>query len=395
MPVPTPFHPRTASLCTSLRYKDWAGFHAVCSYDTNHDREYFAFRHSAGLLDVSPLFKYEIAGRDAAELLAYVMTRDIRKTKVGQVTYVCFCDSGGKVIDDGTVARLEEARFRLTTASPSLRWLQDHSRGFTAAIEDCSESVSALALQGPASRDVIRTLAGDVADRIGFFRIAEARMAGIRVEISRTGYTGDLGYEIWIPAADSLPVWDALIEAGAPYGLLPAGLDALDVTRVEAGFILQGVDYHSAIRCPIESRKSSPLELGLGWTVDLDRETFVGQEALRKERERGSRWALVGLEISWEEMESLYEEHGLPPHLPAAAWRSAIPVYEGGRQIGRATSGAWSPILKKNLALASVEARYARIGTRVQIEHTAEYERRTVTARVVPRPFFDPERKKA
>src|SRR5262249_34130804 len=151
MPVPTPFHPRTAPLCGSMRWKDWAGYYAVCSYDNYHDREYFAFRHAAGLLDVSPLFKYEIAGRDAAEFLAYVMTRDIRKTRIGQVTYGCFCDAGGKVIDDGTVARLAETRFRLTTASPSLRWLQDHSRGFSAAIEDCSESLSALALQGPAS----------------------------------------------------------------------------------------------------------------------------------------------------------------------------------------------------------------------------------------------------
>ena len=396
MPVPTPFHPRTSALCTSYRWKDWAGYYAVCSYDTNHDREYFAFRHAAGLLDVSPLFKYRVSGRDAAEFLAFVMTRDIRNLKLSQVTYTCFCDARGKVIDDGTVARLGDSDYRVTSASPSLRWLQEHTRGFNVEIRDESESVAALALQGPTSRSVLKAACegGDL-DRLRFFRLTRARIAGLPVEISRTGYTGDLGYEIWMQAADALPVWDGIREAGAAFGLEPAGLDALDVTRMEAGFILQGVDYYSAPRCPIEARKSSPFEIGLGWTVDLEREGFVGQEALQQEKRQGSRWSLVGLDISWEELEALYEEHGLPPHLPATGWRTAVPVYDGSRQIGRATSGSWSPMLKKNLALASLEARYAKPGTKVQIEHTAEYERRTVLATVVPRPFFDPERKKA
>jgi len=396
MPVPTPFHPRTSALCTSYRWKDWAGFYAVCSYDTHHDREYFAFRHAAGLLDVSPLFKYHVAGPDAAEFLAFVMARDIRKVKPGQVTYCCFCDEKGKVIDDGTVARLGESEYRVTSASPSLRWLEENARGFRVDFRDESESVAALALQGPTSRAILQQAAQGIdMERLRFFRIAPARIAGASVQISRTGYTGDLGYEIWLPSGDAEAVWDGIVAAGGAYGLVPAGLDALDVTRMEAGFILQGVDYYSAPRCPIESRKSSPFEIGLGWTVDLDRERFVGIEALRREKKTGSRWALVGLEISWEELEQLYEVHGLPPHLPAAAWRTAVPVYDGERQIGRATSGSWSPLLKKNFALASVETRYAEEGTQIRIEHTAEYERRTVTATVVPRPFFDPERKKA
>ncbi|HEV8336009.1 MAG TPA: aminomethyltransferase family protein [Candidatus Polarisedimenticolia bacterium] len=396
MPVPTPFHPRTAPLCVSHRWKDWAGYCAVCSYDTNHDREYFAFRHAAGMLDVSPLFKYVVTGEDAADFLAHVASRDLRKIKVGQVSYFCLCDGQGKVIDDGTAARLADRTYRVTSASPSLRWLQEHSRGFRVAIEDHSETTAALAVQGPTSRDVLKAACGgDGVGALRFFRVAAARIGAIPVEISRTGYTGDLGYEVWMRAEDAVAVWDSLLEAGAPYGLVPAALDALDVTRVEAGFILQGVDYHSATRCPIESRKSSAFEVGLGWTVDLDREPFVGQQALKAEKERGSKWAMVGLEISWEELERLYEEHALPPHLPATAWRTAVPVYDGRRQIGRATSGTWSPMLKKNLALATVEARYAEPGTRFQIEHTAEYERRTVTATVVKRPFFDPERKRA
>jgi len=396
MPVPTPFHPRTSALCTSYRWKDWAGFYAVCSYDTNHDREYFAFRHAAGLLDVSPLFKYRVEGSEAAEFLSFVMTRDIRKLKPGQVTYCCFCDAQGKVIDDGTVARLGESAYRVTSASPSLRWLQEHARGFAVDIQDESESIAALALQGPTSRDVLRAAASGIdLDALRFFRIAPAGIGAARVEISRTGYTGDLGYEIWLDRDDALPVWDAILQAGEAHGLVPAGLDALDVTRVEAGFILQGVDYYSATRCPIEARKSSPYEIGLGWTVDLERDAFLGHEALRREKRAGSRWAMVGLQISWEEMEALYEVHGLPPHLPATAWRTPVPVYDGERQIGRATSGSWSPLLKQNLALACVESRFARPGTAVQIEHTAEYERRTVTATVVERPFFNPERKRA
>jgi aminomethyltransferase len=396
MPVPTPFHPRTSALCTSYRWKDWAGFYAVCSYDTNHDREYFAFRHAAGLLDVSPLFKYRVEGPQAADFLSFVMTRDLRKVKPGGVSYCCFCDGKGKVIDDGTVACLGESNYRVTSASPSLRWLQEHARGFTVGIRDESESIAALALQGPTSREILRQAARDVdVDALRFFRIAPARIGEARVEISRTGYTGDLGYEIWLGHDDALGVWDELQRAGEAFGMVPAGLDALDVTRVEAGFILQGVDYYSATRCAIEARKSSPYEIGLGWTVDLEREPFIGQEALRREQREGSRWAMVGLEISWEEMEALYEVHGLPPHLPAAAWRTPVPVYDGERQIGRATSGSWSPLLKQNLALASVESRFSEPGTRVQIEHTAEYERRTITARVVTRPFFNPERKRA
>ena len=394
MPVPTPFHERTSALCSSYRWKEWAGYYAVCSYDTCHEPEYAAFRHAAGLLDVSPLQKYLVTGRGAAGLLAYVMTRDITRLKVGRVTYTCFCDAHGKVIDDGTVARLEENTFRVTSASPALAWLERHSRGFSVEITDQSESIAALAVQGPTSRAVLENALGAEL-QLPFFRIAAGNIGGIEVEISRTGYTGDLGYEVWVPAEHALAVWDALMAAGRPHGLLPAGLDALDVTRIEAGFVLHDVDYFSAPRCLIESRKSSPFEIGLGWTVHLDRDAFVGQEALRAERERGTTWALVGLEMNWEEIERLYGRYQLPPQLPATAWRTAVPVFEGGRQVGQATSGVWSPILKKNLALASVRAEHAATGTALAIEHTVEYERRSIAARVVERPFFDPERKRA
>ncbi len=395
MPVPTPFHQRTAALCESLRWKDWAGHFAVCSYGVLHDAEYFAIRHAAGLLDVTPLFKYEVRGAGAAPFLARVMARDIRKLGVGRVTYCPWTDEEGKTLDDGTITRLEEERFRVTSAEPAFQWLAAHTRGFEAEVRDVTEEVGALALQGPRSRAIlVEACDGDIAN-LRFFRATTGSIAGQTVEITRTGYTGDLGYEIWVPRKGALAVWDALMEAGRPHGLLPAGLDALDMTRIEAGFILQGVDYFSARDCLIDPQKSSPFEVGLGWAVQLERDPFLGQAALREEKLRGPGRALVGLEIDWEELERLYERAGLPPALPSCAWRSAVPVYHGSRQVGRATSGTWSPTLKKNLALASVEARFAAPGTVLRIEATVEYERRTVPAKVAARPFFDPERKRA
>jgi len=394
MPVPTPFHERTAPLCRSLRWKDWAGYAAVCSYDTTHDREYFAFRESAGLLDVSPLFKYEVEGPDAAALLARMMVRDVSKLGVGRVGYSCWCDDAGKVIDDGTVTRLEEQRFRVTAADPTLHWLQAVGRGFRATIEDSSARLAALALQGPTSRDILRAASDADLDALRFFGATRARIDALDVWITRTGYTGDLGYEVWVERDGALALWDALMAAGKPYGIEPAGLDALDVTRIEAGFVLLGVDYYSAPKVVLEARKSTPFEIGLGWTVHLDRGPFVGRAALAAEKARGSAWALVGLEVSWEALEALYESYGLPPSLPATARRDGLPVYAGGKQVGKVTSHTWSPLLKKYVALASVLAGHAAQGTVLEMEHTVEFERRRVPAAVVPTPFFDPERKR-
>ena len=396
MPIPSPFHPRTAALCTSMHWKDWAGYFAVTSYDVSHEREYYAFRYAAGVIDVTPLFKYEVRGRDAARFLSLVMVRDITKLKPGRVTYLCWCDDEGKVVDDGTVSRLDEDRFRVTAAEPALHWLRRHARSFDVTIEDSSAQIAALAVQGPRSRQILEQVVDARLDALKFFGVVRTRLAGTEAWVSRTGYTGDLGYEIWVESARALKVWDAVMEAGRPHRLLPAGLDALDVTRVEAGFIMNGVDYHSANLCLIESRKSSPYEINLGWTVNLEREPFIGQGALVRERRNGSPWCFVGLVYDWDEYESVFAEFGLPPQVPAGAWRSAVPVYgPKGRQVGKATSGAWSPVLKKNLALASVRPEWASPGTRLRIEVTAEYERRQVTATVTQTPFFNPERKRA
>lgn len=397
MPIPSPFHERTFPLCTSYRWKDWAGYCAVSSYDTSHEREYFAFREAAGLLDVTPLYKYEVTGKDAAALLGRMMVRDVTKLKVGRVAYTCWCDDGGKVVDDGTVARLAEDHFRVTAADPTLHWLHALSRGYDVAIEDSSARLAALALQGPTSRDILKSVSDADLDKLKFFGVTAAKFGGVRAIpgwISRTGYTGDLGYEIWVEREDAIATWDALMAAGHAYGIEPAGLDALDVSRVEAGYVLLGNDYYSAKKVVLESRKSTPHELGFGWMVDLNR-SFIGRDAIAAEVKRGSIWQLVGLEISWEELEALYASFDLPPSLPVTARRDALPVYaEDGRQVGQATSHTWSPILKKYLAIASVHRGFETLGGKLSIEHTVEYERRQVTATVAKLPFYDPERKR-
>jgi len=394
MPIPSPFHERTAPLCTSWRWKDWAGYLAVSSFDVTHDREYFAFRESAGLIDVTPLYKYEVHGPDACRLLARMMVRDVAKLRVGRVGYSCWCDDAGKVVDDGTVARLDDDYFRVTAADPTLHWLEALSRGLRVTIEDSTTRLAALALQGPTARDILRAASDADLDALKFFGVTRARLDGLEVWISRTGYTGDLGYEVWVENAGALQLWDALVAAGTPYGVTPAGLDALDVARIEAGFVLLGVDYYSAPKVVVEARKSTPYEIGLGWTVHLDRAPFVGQAALAAEKERGSGWALVGLEVPWEALEELYASFGLPPSLPGTASRAGLPVYRDGVQVGKCTSQTWSPLLKKYVALASVVAERAGVGETLELEHTVEFERRRVPATVVATPFFDPERKR-
>jgi aminomethyltransferase len=391
----TPFHPRTAALCQGQNWRRWAGHLVAGSYDLVHEREYHAIRSAAALLDVSPLSKYRIAGRDAARLLDRMVTRDVAAAAVGQVVYGPWCDAGGKVIDDGTIARLEERTFRLTSAEPNFRWLHLNATGLDVTIDDVSASTAALALQGPNARAILQQVTDLDLGALRYFRIAATTLDGIPVTVSRTGYTGDLGYEIWVPADRAVPVWDRLVAAGAPYGLTPCGLLALDVARIEAGLVLLDVDYVPATRALIPNQFSSPFELNLGWTVKLGKEAFVGRAALVAEAARGPSWKLVGLETDWDALEALYADVGLPPRLPAAAWRTSVPVYAGDRQVGYATSGCWSPLLKKSLALAHLEARFAQPGIDLAIEVTVEHRRKRATARVVHTPFFDPERKRA
>lgn len=396
MPVGTAFHERTFPLCESLNYREWSGYYAVSSYEPHHEHEYNAIRNAAALIDISPLFKYRLSGKDATRLVDRIITRDMRKVSVGQVIYTPWCDEAGKVIDDGTVSRLEENTYRWTAADPSLRWFTQNAAGLDVKIEDISETVAALALQGPTSARLLRTLAPDapLAD-LKYFRVTKAILAGVPVEISRTGYTGDLGYEIWVPAEQALKVWDVLIEAGRAFDIQPAGMLALDVARVEAGLLLIEVDFNSSKKALIDEQKYSPFELGLGRLVSLDKGRFVGQTALKAEHTRGHAREIVGLEIDWPEVETHYEAVGLPPAVSPIASRVAVPVFRDGRQVGKATSSTWSPTLKKMIALATVERGHTKMGTKVQFEITVEAVRHRVGARVVKTPFFNPKRKTA
>jgi aminomethyltransferase len=390
----TPFHPRTSVLCQAQNWRRWAGHIVAGSYELLHDREYFAIRTAAALIDVSPLYKYRVLGRDAEPFLNRLVTRDVSRCAVGQVFYTPWCDQAGKVIDDGTLARLEENAFRLTAAEPNLFWLEDAAAGLDVTISDVSSSLAALALQGPASRQILESISeADLAD-LRFYWLTSGSIAGIPATISRTGYTGDLGYEIWVDASQALELWDALVEAGAPHGLLPAGILALDVARVEAGLLLIDVDYFPANRALIEDRKSSPYELGLGWTVKLDKGPFIGRRALIAEKGRGPSWRFCGLEIDWDSIEGLYSAVGLPPELPTTAWRTSVPLYSGGEQVGYATSGCWSPILKQYIALAHLRTPWAETGSELEMEVTVEHQRKRAAARVVKKPFYDPPRKR-
>lgn len=392
----TPFHTRTAPLCQTQNWRRWAGYIVAGSYEPTLEREYYAIRSSAALIDVSPLYKYLVRGPDAARLLDRVMTRAVSRCAVGQVMYSPWCDGDGHVIDDGTISRLEDGLFRVTAADPNLRWFQDNAHGLDVAVEDVADATAALAVQGPAARRILEEATGASLASVGYYRLTRARLGRTEVTISRTGYTGDLGYEIWLEAGQAEAVWDAVNAAGEPHGLTPAGILALDIARVEAGLLLIEVDYISSRHAVIESQKSSPFELGLGWAVALDKDPrFVGQEALAREKARGSEWAFVGLEVVWDSLQSLYQQVGLPVQLPAVAWRGGTPVYGEGRYIGRATSGCWSPILKKLIALGQIEAGWGRPGTEVALEVTVEHVRRQARAVVTPLPFFDPPRKKA
>ncbi len=383
------------ALCESLNYREWSGYYTVGVYETHHEHEYNAIRNSSALIDISPLFKYKVTGRDATKFINRAISRDINKVSLDQVIYCCWCDPEGKVIDDGTITRLGENEYRWTAADPSLRWFRQNALGLDVKIDDISEQTAALALQGPTSGKLLMAVADANIANLKYFRVTHGKIAGVPVDISRTGYTGDLGFEIWVPWKDALRVWDKLMNEGEVFDIHPAGMIALDVARIEAGLILIEVDYTSSKKAVIDSQKYSPAEIGLGKLVDLKKDNFVGRDALAAEAKKGAARALVGLEIDWNEVEALFDKMGMAPQVPSMASRVAVPVYRGGRVIGKATSTTWSPTLKKMIALATVERHQATLGTTLNIEMTVEAVRHTVSANVIPLPFFNPARKTA
>jgi aminomethyltransferase len=366
-------------------------------YELDHIHEYNTIRMGCGLFDISPLFKYIVRGKGAEALLNRMVLRDVSRCRVGQVIYTGWCEDDGKIIDDGTIARLSEDCFRITAAIPTLYWLEDNATGFDVEIEDVSEAYGALALQGPTSRDLLQQLADADLSGLGYFHVVETKLAGIPTSLSRTGYTGDLGYEIFVEPQDAEALYDALMDKGPDYKMQPTGNVALDMARIEAGLLLIDVDFQSAAKTIFGVQKTTPYELGLGWMVKLGKPHFVGQKALRNEKQRGPAWATAGLEVDVTALEKLYSQFSMPLHLPYSSWNDQLPVYaddDKRQHIGRATSGTWSPVMKRYVAIARVKPQYAKLGTRVYFEETIEAQRFAVPATVVKMPFFDPPRKK-
>jgi aminomethyltransferase len=384
----TPFHDRARALSQLDSFVPWSGYTTVDVF-TNVEQEYFAIRNATTLYDLTPMVKYRIAGPGALPYLNRLVTRDIGKLKVGRVMYCVWCDDAGHLIDDGTVFRLSETEYRLCTAERQLDWLLASAIGFESAanavlIEEVTEQIAALAMQGPTSCAVLKSAGVAGVERLKPFEIGSFQVTDIDVTISRTGFTGDLGYELWMTPADAERVWDALMAAGRTRGIRPIGSKALNIARIEAGFLQPHVDFVSSAQTIRVGRDRTPLELGLEWLVDFKKAYFTGRRALLEEQRRGAKCRLVGLDI----------EGNKPAH-------SALLYAErsGRRQIGSVTSATWSPTCKRNIALAMLEAPHFEIGSTVwadiYLNRELVWERRMARARVVERPFFAPERRKA
>jgi aminomethyltransferase len=383
------------ALSESYEWRNWSGYLAAALYDPLHDREYYAMRSAAALIDVSPLYKYELRGPEALRLANRIFTRDFSRCAVGQVFYTPWCDDDGQVIDDGTVTRLAADVLCVTSAEANLAWFEDCAFGMDVRVRDISAELAALALQGPLARAILAALApdNDLA-ALKYYRCMEAHLGGIPVRVSRTGYTGDLGYELWAPANLALSLWDRLMEAGEGYGLVPAGMVALDIARIEAGLMMGGVDYISARKALIDEQTSTPAELGLGWAVDFSKPAFVGRKALLAEARRGAAWKFVGLELLWDDLEAVFGRWKLTPQVAGRASRASVPVYLEGRQIGEMTSHTFSPLLKRYIGLASLHGDAPTEGGNVDVEVTVEYTRLKARARVCKLPFYNPARKR-
>ena len=397
MSVGTAFYPRQQELNVKQTWGEWSGYLAPAVYADFHDIEYNAIREAAAVVDASPLYKYEISGADACRLLDRVMTRDVSKLAVDQVLYTPWCDENGKTIDDGTVTRLGETSYRVTAADQTYRWLLMNATGLSVEVRDVSETTSALALQGRLSREVLEAATGQSWADLRYFWRRRTTIAGADVDVTRTGYTGDRGYELWMPSDAALAVWDAVFAAGEPFGIHPAGIRALDVARVEAGLILIEVEYTSARHAVAPEQLYSPFEIGLGRLVELDKETgFVGRRALRAESASGGpARRLVGLDLDWTGIEGLYTKHDLAPSVSPTVTREPVPVFRQGRQVGRATSICWGPTIKKMVGFGSIRKELAEPGSRVSVEWSVEGERGKVAATVVPTPFLDLSRKRS
>jgi aminomethyltransferase len=395
----TPFHPRTSEANRTGLWSHWSGYLAADKYQMSDKFEYFAIRNAAAVIDTSPLYKYRITGRDAEHFLAGLLTRDIRKCRPGQAHYTVWCDDDGWVLEDGVVLRHSADEFLLTAARPNMAYLQDLAGPMAVVVEDVSDALGALALQGPYAREILKQLAPEM-EGIGYFRLTPAKIGGAAVTISRTGYTGDLGYEIWVERDEAVDVWDAVFEVATPYGVIPAGQTALLIARIEAGLVLIDVDYHSSRYAWNDDQRTTPHELGLGWMLrdlESDERNFIGRRAIEREsREGSSRWRTVGITVDWEDWNRVYNERGLIPPKDHTPEHGGMMIYdEKVERIGYTPSFVYSPIVQRHVGIARVHPEHAAVGAEVSLEVTIDHRYDLVKANVSRLPFFDPPRKTA
>ncbi len=395
----TPFHPRTSEANETGLWSHWSGYLAADRYQMSDKFEYFAIRNSAALFDTSPLYKYRLTGPDAEMYLAGVMTRDIRKCQPGQAQYTIWCDDEGWMLEDAVILRLSPDEYLITTAEPNLFYFEDLIGRLSVEIMDVSDDYGALALQGPHSRRILEQLAPEVED-LGYFRVISAKVGDAAVTISRTGYTGDLGYEIWVDRDDAVQLWDRLLETAAPHGAVPCGQDAVLITRIEAGLLLIGVDFHSARFAWNDDQRATPLELGLGWMFrDLasDDRRFIGRPAIQREiEERSSRWATTGIVVDWQDWSRLHNERGLITSKDHTPEHGGMMIYDANlERIGYTPSFVYSPILQRHIGIARLRPQHSAPGSRVGLELSIDHRYEVVDAHVSKLPFYDPPRKTA
>jgi aminomethyltransferase len=386
----TPFHNRARALSQLDSFIPWSGYTTVDVF-TSVEQEYFAIRNATTLYDLTPMVKYRVAGHSALPFLNRLVTRDLSKLKVGRVAYCVWCDDAGHLIDDGTVFRLSESEYRLCTAERQLDWLLSSAIGFERAIgddrlviEEVTDQIAALAMQGPTSYAVLAAAGLSGVGRLKPFEIGTFEVDGVTITVSRTGFTGDLGYELWMDPGHAERVWDILMAAGQTRGIRPIGSKALNIARIEAGFLQPNVDFVSSAHTVLMGRDRSPLELGLEWLVDFAKPYFTGRRALVEEKRRGAARRLVGLDI----------EGDKPAHNALLYSDRA-----GRKELGSVTSATWSPTCKRNIALAMIDAPHFQVGATlwadIYLNRELVWERRMARARVVEKPFFAPERRKA
>jgi len=396
----TPFHDRTSAANETGLWEHWSGYLVAQKYQLSEKFEYFAIRNSAGLFDSSPLFKYRIHGPDSEAFLAGVLARDIRTCAVGHGQYTAWLDDGGFVVEDGVIFRNGPHDYLLTCAEPNLAWFEGLVGRHRVSFEDESEGTAVLAIQGPKSREILATLVPGI-ERVPYFGLCDTQLAGSPIRISRTGYTGDLGYELWVPADRALAAWDAITEASAGRGVVPFGMIALYMARIEAGLLLLDVDFASSRYSWTNATRSSLVEVGLGWMVrDLanDDRSFIGRRALERElRDKSSRWKVTGLVLDWRDYDRHYDDAGLIPPKDHTPVQDEYYVYsdEGVTQIGYATSLMYSPMLQRHIALARVPLDRSAPGSTVKLELPVNHRYEYFDAAVARLPLYNPERRTA